>query len=68
MWKTIFTAISRASFPHRLTFGIVDQIEKDEVSCKESYCIVAQKEGKECLHMDTIRVLNKKESDSRGPT
>lgn len=70
--NTIFTAFKRASFPSRVYFGIVDQRAEGELACLDAYCRLAQKEwpedGETCRYKSHIRVDNRKEIESRGPT
>ncbi|RQM27209.1 hypothetical protein B5M09_006454 [Aphanomyces astaci] len=67
---TIFTGFKRARNPDRLYFGIVDQVNPDDLKCLDEYCKLAKVEwpDDECKYKSHIRVDEHLADDSRGPT
>ncbi|RLN65825.1 hypothetical protein BBJ28_00012081 [Nothophytophthora sp. Chile5] len=69
--KTIFTGLKRATYPERLFFGVVDQVDQGDDKCLVEYCKLAEAEWPDlgaCPYRDHIRVDEHAASESRGPT
>jgi hypothetical protein len=69
---TIFTGVQRATNPHRLYFGVVDQVNADDPKCLDEYCKLAQREWPDeengCKYKAQIQIDEHRANDSRGPT
>ncbi|KAF0684285.1 Aste57867_23749 [Aphanomyces stellatus] len=67
---TVFTGFKRAKNPDRLYFGIVDQVNPEDLRCIDEYCTMAKVEWPEdeCKYKSQIRVDERRADDSRGPT
>lgn len=69
--KTVLTCFQRAKHPERLYFGIVDQVNADDLKCIDEYCKLAAAMWPDrgaCPYRDQIRVDERVASESRGPT
>ncbi|CAM9348151.1 unnamed protein product, partial [Ectocarpus sp. 13 AM-2016] len=67
--ETLFNLFSKASYPERLTAGVVQQNLEDDEGCLTTYCrLMAEKDGKkDCPFRDNIRVLEMRASEAQGP-
>ncbi|OQR91752.1 GlcNac transferase [Achlya hypogyna] len=67
---TVFTGFKRSSTPDRLYFGIVDQVNPEDLNCVDEYCKLAKEEWpeEECKYRSQIKVDKRSANDSRGPT
>ncbi|RLN84070.1 hypothetical protein BBJ28_00008347 [Nothophytophthora sp. Chile5] len=69
--KTLFTALTRATYPERLHFGVLEQLVAGDPTCLDEYCKMAQAEWPDlgaCRYRDHIRVDTRSAADSRGCT
>ncbi|RLN57792.1 hypothetical protein BBJ28_00004898 [Nothophytophthora sp. Chile5] len=69
--KTIFTGLTRAKYPERLFFGVVDQVNEGDDKCLDEFCKMASAEWPDmgaCPYRDHIRIDKRSASESRGPT
>ncbi|RHY23043.1 hypothetical protein DYB32_009321 [Aphanomyces invadans] len=68
---TIFTGFQRATYPSRVQFGVVDQLNDGDESCLDAYCALARQTWpghEDCRYKDQIKVDTRPASESRGPS
>ncbi|RHZ28177.1 hypothetical protein DYB31_011992, partial [Aphanomyces astaci] len=66
---TLFTGFLRAIRPHRLFFGVVDQVLENDTTCLIEYCKLAHNEWPydDCRFRSQIRVDELHADSARGP-
>ncbi|KAF0694241.1 Aste57867_14877 [Aphanomyces stellatus] len=67
---TLFTGFKRSVNPDRLYFGVVDQVNPEDLRCLDEYCKLAKAEwpDDECKYKAQIKIDERLADDSRGPT
>ncbi|RHY91287.1 hypothetical protein DYB37_010232 [Aphanomyces astaci] len=68
---TIFTGLQRATYPSRVHFGVVDQLDDGDESCLDAYCKLARDawpDHRDCRYKKQITVDTRQASTSRGPS
>ncbi|RHY91286.1 hypothetical protein DYB37_010233 [Aphanomyces astaci] len=67
---TLFTGFTRATHPDRVYFGVVDQVNPEDVRCLDAYCAFAKEQWPEdeCKYKSHIKIDERLADDSRGPT
>ncbi|KAL3656721.1 hypothetical protein V7S43_018385 [Phytophthora oleae] len=69
--KTLFTAFTRATYPERLHFGILEQIYEGDPTCLDEYCKMATSEwpeDTECRFKNQVTVDTRDAAESAGCT
>ena len=68
---TLFNAFTKATYPHRLSIGIVQQNDPNDLDCLEEYCQLIKKNNitlndEECSFKKQIRILRIDAKDAKG--
>ncbi|KAF0697463.1 Aste57867_11847 [Aphanomyces stellatus] len=68
---TLLTGFARATFPSRVRFGIVDQVEPADERCVDAFCALARvawPNDDACRFRNQITIVTRMANASRGPT
>lgn len=74
---TLYNAFTKAKHPHRLTVGVVQQNEADDIDCYDEYCRLMNEAfphlsdtvtGDKCPYSSNIRMNKVSAFDAKGPT
>jgi len=74
---TLFNAFTKATYPDRLTIGVVQQNEINDIDCIYEYCNMMSKQthiiynindNTTCPYINQIKVLRVPAKDAKGPT
>merc|ERR1719326_1108222 len=72
---TLLDAFERAENPHRLTFGVVEQLAPEDIKCIDVYCELAgkqitsrfQTDDGSCKFKDQVKTYHMDFAESKGP-
>jgi hypothetical protein len=71
---TLLDAFERAESPHRLSFGVVEQLAPEDRKCVDIFCELAESAGSKfvtadgsCKYKDQIKVYHMDYTESKGP-
>lgn len=67
--QTLYNYFTKAKHPERITVGVVQQNDRDDVDCVKEYCnkMGGFKEGPECPFFDNIKTLRVEAKWAAGP-
>lgn len=67
--QTLVNYFTKAKFPERLTVGVVQQNEHEDVDCVAAYCKLMgnKKEDSTCPYFDNIKIVRVEAKNAAGP-